>query len=298
MIGVYFSGTGNTKYCLEKFVALYDGTSEIVSLEEKSVIEKIILHKDIVFAYPIYYSNLPKIVRDFINDNHTIWEKKNIFIIATMGLFSGDGAGLSARLFKKYKAHIWGGLHLKMPDCICDVKALKHSTAQNQQIISDVNEAIPLAVNKLKQGIPTQNGLGFLSHIAGLLGQRLWFIGKTRHYYENVHIDKAACIGCGSCVSICPMQNFSLIQEKAVAGKKCTLCYRCANQCKRTEVRVPIHLKITLTIREAAEYSNIGINKIDSMLKQPNCPFVLYVGTRKLVKRKEFEEYIRRELII
>jgi len=67
---------------------------------------------------------------------------------------------------------------------------------------------------------------------------------------------------------------------------------------KETEVRVPIHLKITLTIREAAEYSNIGINKIDSMLKQPNCPFVLYVGTRKLVKHKEFEEYIRRELII
>ena len=67
---------------------------------------------------------------------------------------------------------------------------------------------------------------------------------------------------------------------------------------KETEEKVPIHLKITLTIKEAAEYSNIGINKIDSMLKQPNCPFVLYVGTRKLVKRKEFEEYIHRELII
>lgn len=64
------------------------------------------------------------------------------------------------------------------------------------------------------------------------------------------------------------------------------------------EVRVPIHLKMTLTIKEAAEYSNIGINKIDAMLKQPNCPFVLYVGTRKLVKRREFEEYIRREISI
>ena len=53
--------------------------------------------------------------------------------------------------------------------------------------------------------------------------------------------------------------------------------------------KVPIHLKMTLTIREAAEYSNIGINKIDSLLKKPHCPFVLYVGTRKLVKRKEFE---------
>lgn len=64
------------------------------------------------------------------------------------------------------------------------------------------------------------------------------------------------------------------------------------------EIRVPIHLKMTLTIKEAAEYSNIGINKIDTMLKQPNCPFVLYVGTRKLVKRREFEEYIRNEIII
>lgn len=65
-----------------------------------------------------------------------------------------------------------------------------------------------------------------------------------------------------------------------------------------SEQRVPIHLKLTLTIKEDAEYSNIGINKIDTMLKQPNCPFVLYVGTRKLVKRREFEEYIRRELTI
>lgn len=56
--------------------------------------------------------------------------------------------------------------------------------------------------------------------------------------------------------------------------------------------KVPIHLKMLLTIREAAEYSNIGINKIDDMLRQPNCSFVLYIGTRRLVKRKEFEEYI------
>ena len=62
--------------------------------------------------------------------------------------------------------------------------------------------------------------------------------------------------------------------------------------------RVPIHLKINLTIKEAAEYSNIGINKIDSMLRSPNCPFVLYVGSKKLVKRKEFEQYISDKLVI
>lgn len=62
--------------------------------------------------------------------------------------------------------------------------------------------------------------------------------------------------------------------------------------------KVPIYLKMTLTIREAAEYSNIGINKIDEMLKQPNCPFVLYVGTKKLVKRKAFEEFIEGRVAI
>lgn len=62
--------------------------------------------------------------------------------------------------------------------------------------------------------------------------------------------------------------------------------------------KVPIHLKMLLTIREAAEYSNIGINKIDAMLRQPNCPFVLFIGTRRLVKRKEFEEYISRKVAL
>ncbi len=61
---------------------------------------------------------------------------------------------------------------------------------------------------------------------------------------------------------------------------------------------VPIHEKLALTIREAAEYSNIGINKIDEMLRRPNCPFVIFVGKKKLVKRKEFEEFISSKLTI
>ena len=61
---------------------------------------------------------------------------------------------------------------------------------------------------------------------------------------------------------------------------------------------LPIDRKMLLSIREAAEYSNIGINKIDELLKQPNCPFVLYVGTKKLVKRKAFEEFIEGRVAI
>lgn len=61
---------------------------------------------------------------------------------------------------------------------------------------------------------------------------------------------------------------------------------------------VPIDKKLALTKQEAARYSNIGINKIESMLRTPDCPFVLYVGTKRLVKRKEFEEYISNAFVI
>ncbi len=58
--------------------------------------------------------------------------------------------------------------------------------------------------------------------------------------------------------------------------------------------RVPIWEKINISIEEAAEYSNIGINKLYEMTNEPSCPFVLYVGQKKVIKRKEFERYMER----
>lgn len=43
---------------------------------------------------------------------------------------------------------------------------------------------------------------------------------------------------------------------------------------------VPIYEKVALTVKEAASYSNIEINRIDTMLRMPNCPFALFVGTK------------------
>ncbi|MBE7054389.1 MAG: helix-turn-helix domain-containing protein [Ruminococcaceae bacterium] len=61
---------------------------------------------------------------------------------------------------------------------------------------------------------------------------------------------------------------------------------------------VPISEKVLLTVEEAACYSNIGINKISELLNNPLCEFVLHVGKKRLVKRKEFEKYIEKTLEI
>ena len=66
----------------------------------------------------------------------------------------------------------------------------------------------------------------------------------------------------------------------------------------KEKISVPVWEKMNLTIEEAAAYSNIGINKIDDMAKSPGCPFVLYIGRKKLIKRKEFEKYIEKTIEI
>lgn len=55
---------------------------------------------------------------------------------------------------------------------------------------------------------------------------------------------------------------------------------------------IPIWEKVTLTKEEASEYSHIGINKLEEQTRNPRCPFVISVGRKRLIKRKEFEQYI------
>ncbi len=62
------------------------------------------------------------------------------------------------------------------------------------------------------------------------------------------------------------------------------------------QIEIPIWEKQLLTIDEAALYTNIGQNRIADMLKQPTCPFVLYVGRKKLVKRIAFEKYLEENI--
>lgn len=61
---------------------------------------------------------------------------------------------------------------------------------------------------------------------------------------------------------------------------------------------VPVWEKVTLTLDEAAEYSNIGINKIREISNNPRCNFVIFVGKKRLIKRKEFEKFISDNVVL
>lgn len=56
---------------------------------------------------------------------------------------------------------------------------------------------------------------------------------------------------------------------------------------------IPIWRKVNLSIEEAVIYSGIGRNKLYGMTNEENCPFVLWVGGKRLIKKTAFDEYIK-----
>lgn len=57
---------------------------------------------------------------------------------------------------------------------------------------------------------------------------------------------------------------------------------------------VPIWFKPTLNIEETSRYSGIGMSKLYELTNPEDCPFVLWIGTRRMIKRRKFDEYIER----
>ena len=61
---------------------------------------------------------------------------------------------------------------------------------------------------------------------------------------------------------------------------------------------VPIWEKAYLTLEEASKYTGIGINKLRSISDSDDCPFVLWNGTKRLLKRRKLDEFLDRSFSI
>lgn len=66
MVGIYLSGTGNTKYCIEKLVSLIHSSAKAIPMESPEAISAIQQNEEIYIGYPTQFSNAPYMVRDFI----------------------------------------------------------------------------------------------------------------------------------------------------------------------------------------------------------------------------------------
>lgn len=61
---------------------------------------------------------------------------------------------------------------------------------------------------------------------------------------------------------------------------------------------VPIWEKSNLTLEEAAAYFGIGTAKLRQLTDEENCNFVLFNGSKRLIKRRLLDKYLESEFSI
>lgn len=245
--GVYFSGTGNTKWVaneLNDSLTQNGCDSEMISIEDIDVLDlaKKFEKSDVIgFLYPGYGCDMPTIYKEYIARLENIRLKRNTkaFSIVTAAINIADGAMITKPLCEKMGAEFMWGNVIIMP-CNFDTPVPGFRIPSDEKIRKQKSKAkfkIKSLVDKIEKGEKSYDGNGFVSVIAGK-SQRIGWISSMGKYDVKINEDK--CISCGVCVKVCPANNLSIDTKGSPAkvNGNCSVCLRCMNNCPTCAIRM------------------------------------------------------------
>ena len=243
ILGLYFSGTGNTKFVVDTMIQefkKYDIEMSAISIEDfvDEDIEKIKNADRLLFAYPVYGSMAPMIMWKFVRKISEHLEDKKTIVIATQLMFSGDGGAYLARLLRKGHAEIESIEHFNMPSNLSDVKIFKTKNGEEAKAVAErTRQRIELYCMDYSKNIKNKKGDGVGSLLLGAI-QRVPFSKWERKLAKNVKIDHNLCTRCEICCQTCPTKNLSLKDNLISQNGDCTICYRCVNNCPEKAISI------------------------------------------------------------
>jgi Pyruvate/2-oxoacid:ferredoxin oxidoreductase delta subunit/protein involved in ribonucleotide reduction len=235
----YFSGTGNTKFIVEKIadkLRLLGNEVNTNSCEEE--IDSSYEFDMLGIAFPIHTSRAPKIFSEFV---HRIPEGKGVplFGIVTSGYMAGDvlayeGKKLEVKGYSPFLyRNIVVGNNLHLP-ILCPLKVTKKLTLDKR--VRKINlqiDDIAIKINSRRKDI---RGNGISGKIFGI-SQRS--IGKVHeeHNFKGFHTDEK-CTKCKWCIKNCPTNNIVLKEGRVTFEEKCLICMRCYNFCPNNSIQM------------------------------------------------------------
>lgn len=215
----WFSGTGNSLYAAKKLsVAL--GNLALAPITNQMPADAVGGNgAKIGFVFPSYYGNLPRAVRTFV-ENLTIQPDTYIFSVVTMGAMGQGSIGALASALQNKGLTLHYGIGLTAPPNY----VIKYNPADSAKSTA--------AMEKMDKKI---------QKIAAELFAEKQCIKKLPITANNLYKDIAsldikfsvgdACISCGRCEKICPVQNIQLNSGKPVWQHHCEHCVACISWC-------------------------------------------------------------------
>lgn len=229
---LYFSGTGNSEYIAKKLSEQIQ--DELISINEAMKTEMMSdteanfqSEKPYIFVCPTYAWQLPRVVSDFIK-KVKFTGSKEVYFLMTCGEDIGNAEKYIRTLCAEKGFTFMGVMPVVMPENYITM----YSAPEKHKIEALIQEAQPIVV-MASQVIRT---LGtFESHKpkvtdhlkSGVVNHLFYaFSVSAKGYYAT-----EACIGCGKCEKLCPLNNIHMDQKRPVWDNHCTQCMACICGC-------------------------------------------------------------------
>lgn len=230
---LYFSGTGNSEYTAKR-IGNVTG-DRVVNLFEKirnNDFSEMHSESPWVIAVPTYAWRIPRIVQRWI-ENTTLAGNKKIYFVMTCGSNIGNAGKYLEKLCTEKKMNYLGCMGITMPENYIAMFSVP-TPEKAVQIIRQAECVIDKAALLIQKGenFPPAH-ITFADNMSsGIVNELFYpmFVHAKKFYATD------ACISCGICVNLCPLNNIRLEKGKPVWGKDCTHCMSCICRCPKESI--------------------------------------------------------------
>jgi len=227
----YFTGTGNSLWVAKQLAKqLPDFSLEpIAGIMSENRTIKNSDSASIGIVFPVYLFGPPLIVKRFLN-KLIISKNQYVFCIAAHAGYPADAVGIVRKLARKNGGHLNSGFCVNTPGNYIiehgppEGEIIRERLSSGKERISEIAKMVKNRTNDIiEKGNPATNWI-----FSGLLYR---FFCGTLPGYSKKYMVEDSCNACGICVSLCPVNNIKLINNKPVWGNACELCLSCIQNC-------------------------------------------------------------------
>lgn len=225
---IYFSGTGNSKYCAEMIASkLKDEVVDSFGFIRNGIAGEFVSEKPWVFVAPTYCWRLPHIFEDFVK-SADFGGSRDAYFVMTCGSDIGNAQKYIKKLCDLKKLNFKGVAEVVMPENYIAMFSVPDKD-ESERIVRVASRPLQGVINQIAgDGVLTGPKVNFIGKLtSGPVNPLFYtFVVKAKPFYC-----KEQCIGCGKCVELCPMNNIKLVNGRPEWGKSCTHCMACICRC-------------------------------------------------------------------
>lgn len=259
-LGLYFSGTGNTKIVCDtaKYELEKRGHSleciDVISGEVKNIEE----YDGLFIFYPIFGFNCPKPMVKYVKKLAKCSKQVRCCIMKQSGehLFWNNGSSLYlTSILKRRNIKVTNEYHYLMPYSFI----FRHTDYMAYRMRKTMEGLLPLDLDIfLKEEKEVHMKRFFLDRLFAFVLRIQWWGGRFNGLFYKVKKDE--CIKCMKCVKDCPAKNISYNEKKGKFhfGYQCLMCQRCVMYCPKHAIKVGLfnswRVDIPYTFKEQKEF--------------------------------------------